>query len=119
MTIGYRLKKLRKDNNYTMDELSNKLNEKYNSNINKSMISKWENDTVEISNSNANLYCKFFNVSLDYLIYGEEKVQTKEEVKTAARNMKTFDRLNKLNEEKRKLVEALIDSYFDDIEDEE
>ncbi len=72
-TTGKILKKLRKEKKYTMDQLAEILNEKYNLNINKSMISKWENGSVSISNTNANAYCKFFNVTLDYLIYGTDK----------------------------------------------
>lgn len=75
-TTGNILKKLRKENNFTMDQLAKILNEKYELNINKSMISKWENGTVSISNTNANAYCKFFNVSLDYLIYGADPKTT-------------------------------------------
>ena len=44
----------------------------------------------------------------------------KESVKTAARDKKVFDKYSKLDEAKRKIVEALIDSYFDEnVEDEE
>ena len=75
-TTGNILKKLRKENNFTMDQLAKILNEKYNLNINKSMISKWENGTISISNTNANAYCKFFNVTLDYLIYGVDPKTT-------------------------------------------
>ncbi len=84
----------------------------------------------------------YFNVDMDYLMgrsdiknkyqaglkydWEDELRETgkispkKEEVKTAARNRKIVNKLDKLSETKRKLVEDLINSYFDeDMEDEE
>ncbi|WP_339124321.1 helix-turn-helix domain-containing protein [Fusobacterium nucleatum] len=79
--------------------------------------------------------CDYFNVDMDYLMgrsdiknryqaglkYDwENKKEEKDEVKTAARDKKVFDKYSKLDEAKRKIVEALIDSYFDEnVEDEE
>lgn len=41
-------------------------------------------------------------------------------VKTAARNQKMINQFNKLSDKKKKMVEELINSYFDeDVEDEE
>lgn len=73
MGIGNRLKQLRKDKKLTMVELSNILNEKYGLNLNYTMISKWENEKNIINNTNASAYCKYFKVSLDWLMYGNVK----------------------------------------------
>lgn len=75
MSIGKRLKQLRKDKKLTMVELSNILNDKYGLNLNYTMISKWENEKNIISNTNASAYCKYFEVSLDWLIYGDTKTK--------------------------------------------
>ena len=49
-----------------------------------------------------------------------ENEETEYQVKTAARDKKVFDKYSKLDEAKRKIVEALINSYFDEnVEDEE
>lgn len=66
MTFGERIKKLRKKNNYSQEQLASKLN------MSRQSIAKWESDVCE-----PNLECiikmsNIFNVSLDYLIKGEE-----------------------------------------------
>lgn len=76
MDIGSKLKKLRIDHNLTLDELSKIFNEKYNTKISKSVISKWENNKRVISNTNAIPYCKYFNVSLDYIFNTREALET-------------------------------------------
>lgn len=74
----------------------------------------------------------YFNVDMDYLM-GKSNIKNKyqlenkinlvtndEKVKTVARNEKIFAKFDKLSEKKKKLVENLINSYFDeDMEDEE
>ena len=69
--IGKRLKELRKPLNNTgisMDELCNIFKEKYNLNINKSMISRWENGTAIPDNKHIVAYAKYFDVDMNYLI---------------------------------------------------
>ena len=66
MNLGSKLKKLRIDKGLTMEQLSEIFNKNYNANISKSMISRWENNKRIISTPNASLYCKYFNISLDY-----------------------------------------------------
>ena len=67
MNIGKRLKELRKENALSMDSLVEKLNRKYNLNITKSMISRWENNLSEPSSKFITAYAKFFNIDLNYL----------------------------------------------------
>lgn len=69
--IGKRLKELRKPLNNTgisMDELCNIFKEKYNLNINKSMISRWENGTAIPDNKHIVAYAKYFDIDMNYLI---------------------------------------------------
>lgn len=67
MNIGNRLKELRKNNKLSMDTLIEKLNQKYNLRITKSMVSRWENNLSEPSSKFVTAYAKFFNVDLNYL----------------------------------------------------
>lgn len=67
-TLGERLKTLRRNCHITQDELANKINTKFNTSINKSMISKWENDKGDPYLEYAKYLAIFFNVSLDYLL---------------------------------------------------
>lgn len=63
-TIGYRIKKLRKEENISQDELAFELK------VSRQTISKWENDTVKPDIDSINLLCIYFNITSDYLING-------------------------------------------------
>ena len=68
MNTGDKLKDLRIKSNLSMDSLIEKLNKKYDLNITKSMISRWENNLSEPSNKFVAAYAKFFNIDLNYLV---------------------------------------------------
>lgn len=63
-----RLKALRLEKQFTMDMVVYDLEQKYNIEITKSHLSRWENGKTEPSIRNAALLAKYYNVSLDYLI---------------------------------------------------
>ena len=66
MNTGDKLKDLRIKSNLSMDSLIEKLNKKYDLNITKSMMSRWENNLSEPSNKFVAAYAKFFNIDLNY-----------------------------------------------------
>lgn len=68
MTLGEKLKKIRTDNNMTIKQLADYIEEKCNLIIDKSMISRWENDKATPVNTFLSAYAKAFNVNLNYLI---------------------------------------------------
>lgn len=67
-SIGKKIKELRGRKNLTQSELAEKMNKKFKTNLNKGMISKWENGLGDPSLESARYLALFFNVSLDYLI---------------------------------------------------
>lgn len=78
-TFGYKIKELRREQNLTQEELIKAINEKYNRNISKSMISKWENGIEEPQKfTDVSSMADFFSVKADYLVgitddkYGED-----------------------------------------------
>lgn len=90
--IGDRLTNLRKEQQLTMDMLVEDINYKYNLSINKSMVSRWERNENDPSLDMAIVLCKYFNVSLDYLI-GLTDVKTPARLLAYAnRTSQTFDR---------------------------
>ena len=90
--IGDRLTNLRKEQQLTMDMLVEDINYKYNLSINKSMVSRWERNENDPSLDMAIVLCKYFNVSLDYLI-GLTDVKTPARLLAYAnRTNQTFDR---------------------------
>ena len=72
MTIADKIKKLRKDNNMTQEDLAEKLN------VSRQTISKWETNVVIPDADNIVSICKLFNITTDELLdYKVESVQKK------------------------------------------
>lgn len=68
--IGKKVKMLREERNLSMEMLVADINEKFQPTkpLNKSMISRWENEEHEPNLENAKLLSMYFDVSVDYLI---------------------------------------------------
>ncbi|MEK4504310.1 MULTISPECIES: helix-turn-helix domain-containing protein [unclassified Bacillus (in: firmicutes)] len=69
MELGNKLKKLRKDHNYSQNQLAEKLN------VTAQAISKWENDKCAPDIINLVQLSDLYNVSLDYLIKADKELQ--------------------------------------------
>ena len=106
-----RIKKLRTDNNLSMDALAEKLETK------KSTISMWENNGVIPREEMLLKISKFFNVSIDYLLgndYMEGKKPDDSKLLYLQRN------LEKLDNERLSKAETILKTVFTDIfEDDE
>lgn len=69
VNIGKKLKTLRSERDLSLDMLVADMNYKYpETNINKSMLSRWENGINDPSLEYAKNIAAYFDVSLDYLI---------------------------------------------------
>lgn len=78
MSLGTKLREIRKAHKLTLEEMANKLNERNpNANFNKGRLSKWEHDTDEPRLSSLKQVADLFNVSIDYF-FNEEKVASEE-----------------------------------------
>ena len=110
------IKKRREELGMSQEELAEKLGYKSRSSIN-----KIELGLSGIPFSKIDLFAKALQVKREYLMgWSKEEEKDIEKVKTVARNEKIFAKFDKLSEKKKKLVENLINSYFDeDMEDEE
>lgn len=109
--FGNRVKKLRIDKGYSMQDLANKIN------VTKSSVNMWENggsipkDNILIELS------KLFNVSIDYLLGNEKREEQIPENKTLHYIQRN---LEKLDNEKLNKAEQVLKAVFNDIfEDEE
>lgn len=112
--FGQRIKKLRSGKGLSMQQLAIELG------VTKSSINMWENGTSIPKDSMLITISKFFNVSIDYLL-GNEKMEEKvPESKTLHYIQRN---LEKLDEQKLKQAEKILQTVFDDIfedrEDEE
>lgn len=68
LTLGQKLKTLRKSKKITMEKLAEIFGKKYGTGTDKGIISIWENDKRIPTNKSLQMYCDYFNVSMDYLI---------------------------------------------------
>lgn len=66
--VGKRLKELRQERQYTMDMVVTDMNQKYNIDITRGHLSKWENNINTPSLRMAAYLCYYYGVSLDYLL---------------------------------------------------
>lgn len=75
-SLGDRIKELRSKRGLSQDELADKMNAQFGTAINKSMISKWENNLSEPKLETARLLALFFQESLDSLLGLNNEIQT-------------------------------------------
>ncbi len=79
MTIGKQIRKYRKNQKLTLEQLAQLINQQDQSlNINKGRISRWENDMEQPRFSSVIVLAKVFNISIDELANNDpepEKVQ--------------------------------------------
>ena len=94
--IGTILKKLRKEKDYTLEQLSNLFNEKYAVGTSKGMISNWEHEKNEPTTNSLKMYAELFNVSMDYLT----ELTKKKRLKDIEPNEKEINNLNELQKQK-------------------
>ena len=59
------LKRLRKENHLSQDQLANELNSKYDTRVSKSMISRWERGSTDPQMKYVRMVADYFNLSTD------------------------------------------------------
>lgn len=81
--ISNRIKELRKARSLTQETLAKEINETFNTNIERSMLSKWENNAQQPVMSTVFCLAEFFGVTTDYLMgHSNERVSKKSIRKT-------------------------------------
>ena len=73
--VGKIIKELRLKRGLSQEELAERINARFGSNINKGMISKWENGVGCPRRDAARHLALFFGVSLDFLLGIEDQEQ--------------------------------------------
>ena len=73
MTLGDKLSKLRKENNYTQEQLADVLG------VSRQAISKWESNITYPETDKLVRMCKLFHCTTDYLLLDEDEMDTDEE----------------------------------------
>ena len=101
MTIGEKISKLRKEYNYTQEQLADRLG------VSRQSISKWESDLAYPETDKLIELGKLFNCSMDYLL--KDGITEKTEVTNTdfTDNLKKFREKVLTEENKRKAKKAL------------
>ncbi|MBP3696164.1 MAG: helix-turn-helix transcriptional regulator [Clostridia bacterium] len=86
MTFGEKLSKLRKENNYTQEQLADILS------VSRQSVSKWESDIAYPETDKLIDLGKLFDCSMDYLL--KEEITEKTDVHTSG-VVKTVEKLSK------------------------
>lgn len=92
--LGKRLKELRTERDLTLDMVVYDLQKRFNIEITKGNLSRWENDVNLPSLRLAAYLCLYYNISLDYLIGNTD---TKTPVELLTRNKKKENENEKNN----------------------
>lgn len=102
-TFSDNLIKLRKKHDLSLQELSDRLNSKYDVKFSKASIDRWEKGTTSPSMSHASALADYFNVSLDELSGRKDLEVDKPQTMAAHLNGELH------NEEDIKYILSLID----------
>lgn len=124
--FGNRLKQLRIENNYTMDELTDLYNEKFNGKLNKGAISRYENNLQEPKFTTANNFSKLFSVSISWLM-GEDvpkylnasensKTKTQDSPSFTKEEIELVNKYRKLSHDSKMQIIGMIDIKLQDEE---
>lgn len=110
ITIGERIRSLRKDFKLTQEQLA-ELIEKTKSNV-----SGYENDKFEPSAQTIIALCKVFEISADFLLFGVEnsvqKLEQNEEIDISGQEIELVKKINKLNRDEKLKIEGIVDGFL-------
>ena len=77
MTTGEKIQKLRKDNNYTQEDLADIMN------VSRQSISKWESDASFPETDKLIALSKLFHCTIDYLLNVDNNDEVKKDISTS------------------------------------
>ncbi|MFB7142037.1 helix-turn-helix domain-containing protein [Gottfriedia sp. NPDC056225] len=116
-SFGEILKSLRTSKKLSIEQLAKKINEKYDTTISKSMISRYENNLAEPKMDVVRVFADFFDASPEYIMGLEDTND-----KTANKHSKAIETIaahldeKNITEEKMKDIIKYIDFIFQDEE---
>ncbi|WP_340373253.1 helix-turn-helix transcriptional regulator [Peribacillus sp. FSL E2-0218] len=115
-SFGSILKKLRTSKKISIEQLAKQINERYETTISKSMISRYENNLAEPKMDIIRIFADFFNASPEYIMGIKEEdptIQIKKNSKAIETIAAHLDG-KEVTEEKMKDVLKYIDFIFQD-----
>lgn len=117
-SFGNILKNLRTSRKLSIDQLVKQVNEKYDTKISKSMISRYENNLSEPKMDIVRILADFFDASPEYIMGIEEEIPEQERKRNKALDTIAAHLEGKeITEEKMKTVLNYIDFIFQEDDD--
>lgn len=133
--LGEKLKKIRKENKISLEELASIFIEKYKTGTNIASLSRWENGKQIPDLNSLKMYCDYFKLSMDYLCgYSDIPIRIKEPTIEELRenlntselieldtlinlNLNTLQKKGDLEEKtKEKLIKYLTKAFIESLE---
>ncbi|AOH53323.1 hypothetical protein ABE28_003085 [Peribacillus muralis] len=114
-SFGSILKNLRTSKNLSIDQLARQINDKYETKISKSMISRYENNLAEPKMDVVRIFADFFDASPDYIMGLEDG--SSRDIKKKSKAIETIAAHldeKEITEEKMKDILKYIDFIFQD-----
>lgn len=112
--VGQRIRKLRKDNNWTQPQLASKVN------VSPQVISNWERGYTRPNADDVARLAKVFNVKADYILFGRSDDPSHSEKKERPDPITNvfFREWDKADEEKKKRTLEFL-KFLNQMDDEE
>lgn len=101
-SVGERLKRIRKENNYTQDMLASKLD------LEPAAISKYETNRVPIPQEYIIKICDLFEISADYLLGRSNTYNPSEKKLTIAASMKNGLDISDMSDDEKKYITDFV-----------
>lgn len=114
LTLGEKLKDERTSRKWTIKQVHNMLNDKYNYNLSEGKLSKLENDSLKYSSYDGIVYlAKLYNVTTDYLLGLSDEKTTNPTAKSAIEYTKLSESaVEKLHNSKKEWRSLAALSYL-------
>ena len=106
MTVGDKIKKLRKESNMTQGQLSIKIG------TDAKLISKYENNINLPTTETLIKIAEYFNVSLDYLVKSESNSMATTPIRDKDL-LRQFEELDRMSDEEKAHIKYVIQSVLD------
>lgn len=91
MTLGEKLTALRIRKRLTQEEIVEVLNKRYNLQLKRAQYSKWETDENPVSVDLVKVFCRYYHITADSLIFDEKKIEGISKVKTTIARVDLVD----------------------------
>ena len=104
-TIGERFRQLRESHSLTSEQFGKIAN------VSKGAVSQWENNTTDPKAMALMRISHHFNISIDYLLLGEETLKRTSKLEKLVEKMTALEKQGELTDERIGLIDGIVNSW--------